>query len=90
MIMVIMVIIIIIKGKFHPRRGHKGPEEEYRCRSTFSLTSAPNGVGDQHHASTALLPGKRLLYPNNNNNKSGLKNRANGSQFSWFILEIYL
>jgi hypothetical protein len=27
-------------NKVHPRTGHKGPEGEYRHRSTFSLTSA--------------------------------------------------
>ena len=37
------------KGKVHPRPGHKGPEGEKRCSSTLSLTSAPDGVGDQCH-----------------------------------------
>ena len=33
------------KGKGHPRTGHGGPEGEYRCNSTLSLTSALDGVG---------------------------------------------
>jgi hypothetical protein len=27
------------KDKVHPRTGHEGPEGEYRCRPTLSLTS---------------------------------------------------
>jgi hypothetical protein len=49
--------------KFHPRTGHKGPAGErggYSC--TLSLTSTPDGVGDQPHASAALPPGK-TRYP---------------------------
>ena len=33
-------------NKVHPRTSHKGPEEEKRCSSTFSLTSALDGVRD--------------------------------------------
>jgi hypothetical protein len=31
------------RGKVHPRRGHEGPEGEYRYSSTLSLTSALDG-----------------------------------------------
>ena len=27
-----------VKGQGHPRTGHEGPEGEYRCSSTLSLT----------------------------------------------------
>ena len=37
----------LLKGKckVHPRTGHDGPEGEWRCYSTLSLTSALDGVG---------------------------------------------
>ena len=34
---------LFIHGKGHPRTYHKGPETEYRCCCTFSLTSALDG-----------------------------------------------
>jgi hypothetical protein len=34
-------------GKVHPITGHEGPEREQSYSSTFSLTSALNGVGGQ-------------------------------------------
>ena len=34
-----------IKGKVHPKTGHRGPEWEYRYSSTLSLTSALDGGG---------------------------------------------
>ena len=34
-----------VKGKGHPRTDHKGPEEEWKYSSTFSLTSALDGGG---------------------------------------------
>jgi hypothetical protein len=48
------------KGKSHTRTGHEGPKGEKRYSCTLSLISALDGVGGQHHAPTALLPGKRL------------------------------
>jgi len=39
----------MVKGKGYPRTVHEGPEGEYRCSCTFSLTSAPDGVGGQRH-----------------------------------------
>jgi hypothetical protein len=44
--------------KVHPRKGHEGPEKEYRYNATLSLTSALDGVGGQRHALAALPPGK--------------------------------
>jgi hypothetical protein len=38
--------------------GHKGPKEKQMYSSTFSLTSALDGVGGQRHAQTDLPPGK--------------------------------
>ena len=46
-------------GKVPPTTGHEGPDGEYRYRSTFSLTSALDGMGGQHHAPAALYPRKR-------------------------------
>jgi len=46
------------KGNIHPRRGHEGPEGDYRYSSTQSLTSALDGVGGQRLAPAALPPGK--------------------------------
>ena len=42
-------------GKVHPRRGHEGPEWEYRYSSTLSLTSSPDAVG--------VMATPRPLYP---------------------------
>ena len=50
------------KGKGQPITDHKGPEVEYSYTSTLSLTSALDGMGCQHHATAALLPGK-TRYP---------------------------
>jgi hypothetical protein len=47
------------KGTVQPKTGHEGPEGEWRYSSTFSLTSALDGVGGQRHAPCALHPGKR-------------------------------
>jgi len=52
----------MVKGKFHPRTGHKGPEGEWWHSSTLSLTSALDGVGRQLHAS-ADLPSGNARYP---------------------------
>jgi hypothetical protein len=41
----------------HLRTGHEGPEGESRYSSTFSLTSALDGAGNQCHAPAALPPG---------------------------------
>jgi len=46
------------KGKVHPRKGHEGPEGEYRYSSALSLTSALDGVRGQRHAPAALPPRK--------------------------------
>ena len=59
---VVCSIIHYGKGKVHPRKGHEGPEGEYRYSSTFSLTSALDGVRGQRHAPAALPPGK-TRYP---------------------------
>jgi hypothetical protein len=45
------------KGKARLITNHEGPEGEYRCNSTLYLTSAIDGVGGQHHASSALPQG---------------------------------
>ena len=44
--------------KFHPRRGHKDQDKEYRYTSTLSLTSALDGVGGKRQALATLHPGK--------------------------------
>jgi hypothetical protein len=46
------------KGKFHPRKGHEGPEGWLGFSYALSLTSALDGVGGQRHAQAALPPGK--------------------------------
>jgi len=46
------------KGKFHPRRGHKGAEGEYRYSSTLSLTSALDGGGWSMPCPSRFIPGK--------------------------------
>ena len=47
--LIVVVVVIVtttkIKGKVLPKRGHQGPDEECRYRSTFSLTSALDGGG---------------------------------------------
>ena len=43
-----------VKGKFHPRTSHEGPEGEQRYSSTLSLTSALDGVSGQRHAPASL------------------------------------
>jgi len=50
------------KVKVHLITGHEGPEGEYRCSSTLSLTSALDGVGGQRHAPSAL-PTEKTWYP---------------------------
>jgi hypothetical protein len=61
---------IPIKCEVHPRTGREGPEGRYRRSSTFSLTSALDGVGGQRHAPAALPPwttlGTQCLRPNDN------------------------
>jgi hypothetical protein len=47
------------KGRVHHRIVHEVPEGDWRYSSTLHLTSAQHGVGGQHHAPAALLPGKR-------------------------------
>ena len=42
--------------KVHPITGHEGPEGEYRCSSTLSLTSVLDGLGGQRYAPTAVGP----------------------------------
>jgi hypothetical protein len=48
----------LIKGKGHPRTGHKVPDGEQRHSPTLSLTSVLDGVNGQRYASAALSPGK--------------------------------
>jgi len=50
------------KGKVHHRTGHEGPEEEYRCSYTLSLTSVLDRGGGQSHAPAALPP-RKTRYP---------------------------
>jgi hypothetical protein len=64
---------VTVKGKAHPRTGHKGPEEKHS--STLSLTLALDGVGVQHYAPAALPRGK-TRYP--------LYRRLGGAQ-GWFV-----
>jgi len=40
------------------RTEYKGPEMEYNYSCSLLLTSLVDGVGSQHHAPTALPPGK--------------------------------
>jgi len=47
-----------VKCKF-TRTGHEGPEDDWICISTLSLTSALDGEGGQRHAAAALSPGMR-------------------------------
>jgi len=46
------------KGKVHPRTGHEGLLGEYRYTSTYSLTSALDGVGGQRNPPGRFTPGK--------------------------------
>jgi hypothetical protein len=46
------------KGNYHPRTGHKGPEEEQRYSSTLSLTPALDGVGWSTPGPGRFTPGK--------------------------------
>ena len=50
------------KAKVRPATGQEGPELEYRCSSTPSLSSALMGGGGQGHTLVALPPGK-TRYP---------------------------
>jgi hypothetical protein len=59
---VVCSIIQYGKVKIHPRKGHEGPEGEYRYSSALSLTSALDGLRGQRHAPAALPPGK-TQYP---------------------------
>jgi len=62
---VVLCCVYIIqngKGKVYPRKGHEGPEGEYRYSCTFSLTSALDGVRGQRHTS-ATLPSGKTQYP---------------------------
>jgi len=42
----------------HHRTGHEGTEVKLRHNTILSLTSALDGVGDQHHAPANLPPGR--------------------------------
>jgi len=48
------LIVFLGKGKIHSRTGHEGTDGELMYSSTFSLTSALDRVGCQHHALAAL------------------------------------
>jgi hypothetical protein len=50
------------KGKGHPITGHQGPRGGVEVKPYLFSTSAQKGVGGQHHAPAALLPGK-TQYP---------------------------
>jgi hypothetical protein len=47
-----------VRAKIYPVRGHEGPEEEYRCSSTLSLTSAIYGGGRSTPRPRHFTPGK--------------------------------
>jgi hypothetical protein len=49
------------KGKFHPRTGPDDQDGEWMNSSTFSLTSALDGVDGQRHAPVDLPPEKKLF-----------------------------
>ena len=51
------------KGKVHPRRGHEGPEGEYRHRSTFPLTLVLDGGGWSMQRPGHFTPEKETHYP---------------------------
>ena len=46
------------RNKVLPTTGHEGPEVEYRCIPTLSLTSALDGDGGKGHDPAALHPRK--------------------------------
>jgi hypothetical protein len=52
-----------VKGKFHRRIGHEGPEEEYRYSSTFYLTSALDGGWVVNATTRPLYPRERDPVP---------------------------
>jgi len=49
-----------VTGDFHHITDHEGPDGEQVCSSILSLTSAPDGVGDQRYA-PAALPQTKVL-----------------------------
>jgi hypothetical protein len=49
------IFIDMVKGKFHPKTLHVGPEGENRNSPTLSLTSVV--VGDQRQSTAVLSPG---------------------------------
>jgi len=49
------------KGKAHPRKGHEGPDGEWRYSSTLSLTSALDGDGWPTPRPGRFTPGKDAL-----------------------------
>jgi len=52
---------VILKGKFHPRTNHEGPEREKNYIYALSLILALEGEGDQRRAPAALLPVRNLV-----------------------------
>jgi hypothetical protein len=48
--------LFIKSCQFRPWVGEDGPEGEYRCSSTLSLTSALEGMGDERNVPAALPP----------------------------------
>ena len=57
------IVIFTRNVKVHSRTRHEVPEEEWRYKSTLSLTSALDGVSGQHHVPAALPLGKiPLIY----------------------------
>ena len=50
------------KGKAHPRTGREGPEGEWRCSSTLSLTSPLDGDGWSTPLLDRFNPGKGFWY----------------------------
>ena len=52
-----------VKSKFHLRTGHEGPEKEFMCSSTLSLTLIARWGCGHHHASAAVPVGKKTQYP---------------------------
>ena len=57
-------LLLIIKGKLHPRTVHEGPDGEKRYSSSISLTSVLDGVWwlTPRHA-PAVLPSGKTRYP---------------------------
>ena len=49
------MLVTDIEGR-HPKTGHEGPKVESKPNTLLSLTSALDGVGDQHHAPANLPP----------------------------------